>query len=152
MIVRSIFAAVATSALLTACQATLQPAPTPSVKVAQPAEDVPANCAQFAGSWTGTWGGVLDGKIAIHTVHPSCEVEAVYSWGDHPQGRFPAGSVPRSGMIDGNTLTLEPMGNGAIAKYTMRANGQLEGNYDLNGDVTTGYFDRAGTESNEATK
>ena len=133
-------------AFLTACaepSATNAPAAAtipPETVVTAPAADVPANYAAFSGTWGGTWGTSLDGKLAVMEVAANGSVEAIYAWGDSP-GDFEAGHRRRDGVIEGDTLTLETFGNGAVASYVL-ANGVLEGKYDRGGNVTRGTFRR----------
>lgn len=112
----------------------------PNVAIVAPAEDVPQDYAAFSGLWTGTWGARLDGKLAVQTVDADGAVKGVYAWGDHPKGRFSAGSTPVQGKIAGKVMTLNTFTNGAKVSYTMRGDGALEGAYDLNGEVSKGIF------------
>jgi len=132
--------AVCTLVALAACGPPKPATISSSVEIVVPADSVSAEYAAFSGLWVGTWGAALDGKIAIQTIEPDGKITGVYAWGDHPRGRFTAGSSTARVQITGNTLTLKTFGNGAVVKYTLRPDGALDGSYDLNGDVSRGIF------------
>ena len=130
--------------LVTACAPqALQPAEIgANVAVTAPAAEVSADHAAFSGIWAGTWGARLDGKLAVQTIDADGTITGVYAWGDHPKGKFKAGSIPVDGMIDGGVLRLKPFENGANVTYTMQSDGTLEGAYDLGGAVSKGIFSK----------
>lgn len=137
------------SGIVLADRATLnasEPAPAPlaaSTAVAPPGAEVSEGAAAFSGFWAGTWGGVLDGKLVVQTIDQGGKISGVYSWGDHPSGRFAAGSTPVTGQITGGVLTLARFGNGAVARFTMRGDGALDGTYNLNGNISRGIFTKS---------
>lgn len=108
--------------------------------IASPNDEVPSQLAAFSGIWAGAWDGTLDGKLAVQSVTPDGSAEGIYSWGDHPSGRFSAGSTEFTGEIQNGVLKLDPLGNGAEVTYEMRSDGSLFGTYILNGSKSTGRF------------
>ncbi|MCW5750167.1 MAG: hypothetical protein KIT81_03390 [Alphaproteobacteria bacterium] len=130
-----LFAAV----LLAGC--VLRPAPVVDASaISRPAANVPARQAAFSGIWFGTWLPALDSNIAIETVAADGRITGTYAWGDHPEGRFVRGSAPVTGRIEGNRLTLAPFENGAVVSYVMRADGALDGEFNINGNISRGEF------------
>ena len=107
-----------------------------NTQVITPTESVPAEFSAFSGVWVGSWGGCIDHKLAVQTVDEDGKVNAVYAVGDHCRGNFEAGSFQQTGQINGNVLTLDPFRNGAVATYTLREDGGLEGAYDRDGNVS----------------
>lgn len=134
--------------LLAGCEPTstesLEPATIPpSTEIKEPAATVPAEYAAFSGLWSGKWGGVLDSKLAVHTVQPDGRVAAIYAWGDHPDGRFQAGSVATIGQIDGGVLKLEPFGDDVEAIFRLTEDGTLDATFDLRGEISRAEFTKS---------
>ena len=55
----------------------------PTVTIAPPAADLPAEVAALSGIWAGTWGGGLPTRLAVEELTRDSAV-VVYAWGDHP--------------------------------------------------------------------
>lgn len=128
--------------VLIACQTT-PPRPatiSSSTEIVPPTSSVPSEYAAFSGIWAGAWDGMLDSKLAVQRVEEDGEVSTVYAWGDHPQGRFSAGTDSRKGQIENNVLVLDRFGNGAVAKFEMREDGTLDATYNLDGNISEGIF------------
>lgn len=128
--------------VLIACQMT---PPTPatissSTEIVPPTSSVPSEYAAFSGIWAGAWDGALDSKLAVQRVEKDGEVSTVYAWGDHPQGRFSAGTASRKGQIENSVLVLDRFDNGAVAKFEMRDDGTLDATYNLDGNISEGTF------------
>ena len=132
-------------AITAACEpAAIRPAEiAASTKIVAPAESVPAEYAAFSGLWTGSWGGCLDGKLAVQTIDAGGKATVVYAWGDHCKGRFKRGTTSVNGQINNGVLSLERFRNNAKVTYTLRDDGALGGAYDLNGDVSRGIFTKS---------
>lgn len=122
--------------------AELRPATIPaSAVIEQPAQNVPAEYAAFSGIWVGTWGGVLDGKLAVQTITADGDASGIYAWGDR-QGSFRAGTHDFAGNINDGVLRLDTFRNGAIVTYLFRDDGALDGTYSRSGTVSKGVFVR----------
>jgi hypothetical protein len=131
---------------LSACETTsvaelgLDPASLPAdVRIVEPAADVPAEFAAFAGVWDGRWGYELDSALAVQRVTAEGDVTAIYSWGDSA-GNFDAGRVRRDGYIRDGTLHLNRFGNGARARFELQDDGTLRGTYIRGARVSKGTF------------
>lgn len=131
--------------LLTACDAmgptSFDEATLPAdLRIAPPAADVPAAYAAFSGVWVGTWDDGMASKLAVQRVDAEGEVFTVYAWGDAPWGTA-GGRTTAIGRIEGSTLRLEPLGNGARAAFERRDDGTLDGRFvRADGRVHTGVF------------
>lgn len=116
------------------------PLPTP-LTLNAPASDVPANVAAFSGLYEGDWGGWLNGKLAVVSVEADGRVTAIYGIGENP-GEWRAAYSEHKGSVVGDVLTLDRFGNGAVASYTMREDGDLDGRYVRDGNTSIGVFKR----------
>ena len=131
--------------VLAGCQTTARPnsasAPMPDpASIMAPGQDVPSGYAAFSGIWTGSWGGELDGKLAVQEIRPDGSVSTYYTWGDDRGGAFLAGAVNVDGQIEGDTLVLKTFGNGANVSYEMTADGKLRGEYRRGDSLSKGVF------------
>jgi hypothetical protein len=68
----------------------------PVVTITPPTADLPFDVAALSGIWEGAWDGWLPTRLAVEAFERDSRVIAVvYTWGDHPSGRSPGGSIRR---------------------------------------------------------
>lgn len=104
--------------------------------VTAPGPNVPTEYAAFSGVWDGIWADCLPGKLIVTDVSATGAVKGIYSFGDCTKWRVKQGSTPVTGKIEGKTLTLAKLPNGAVVSYRLEADDGLVGSYEV-GDVTT---------------
>ncbi|MGI9410939.1 MAG: dienelactone hydrolase family protein [Hyphomicrobiaceae bacterium] len=86
-----------------------------------------ANTAsKFAGTWVGTWDGVVKTVLVVEAVSDTQEAKVIYAVGDNP-GRFKRVWSRTSGKIDGNALTIEL--KNANVRFELSGTGRLRGIY-----------------------
>ena len=95
----------------------------------QEAAAPPADPAQWMGTWSGAWmdGGNCPSTITVKEVTGSTAV-AHYTWGSGCGGSNPGERTDRNAKIIGDTLQVN-LGNGFGARYTMRDDGSLDGDW-----------------------
>jgi hypothetical protein len=126
--------------LLTSCQtSTPQPAVIdPAVVLTPPGSDVAPEIAAFSGTWVGTWGEKLDGKLAVQTLAADGTMTGVYAVGESP-GFFSAQSYDVTGKIVGGVLSIK-LNSGIYVTYQLQPDGSMTGEYRRYGQLTRGRF------------
>jgi hypothetical protein len=113
--------------------------PPPTGEVTPPAKNVPAALAAFSGTWRGKWEPGPEAVLAVQTVARDGAVTGTYSAGEAP-GTSGATSALFTGKVEGGTLALDALANGATANFAMQADGTLAGTYALGGQSSAGVF------------
>lgn len=139
---------VALAALLfmSAC-ATTSTVPVPAnAAIETPDSALPANVKGFSGKWTGTWihsQTRMDHVLIVQSVTAS-SAKVIYAWGE-PSNNYiniQPGSRTMNGTIKDGVLSLTHP-SGATAKYTLKADGTLDGVYTSQGFNSTATLKRS---------
>ena len=67
-----------------------RPAVSPDTRIAQPDHDVPAEMAALSGVWEGLGPEDLPIRLIVESIRGHV-ASVVYTWGDHPEGKFHRG-------------------------------------------------------------
>jgi hypothetical protein len=60
------------------------------ISIITPNEDLSPRLTAFSGRWAGHWGGALPSNLIVESINSEVAV-VVYTWGDHPSGKFSRG-------------------------------------------------------------
>ena len=83
--------------------------------------------ADFSGVWIGKWDGILKHIMIVNEVRDDGTVQVVYSFGDHPAGRFKADLQHLEGRLSGNSITVN--NNGRDITYELSRTGRLRATF-----------------------
>lgn len=98
--------------------------------VTPPGAAVPKNIAAFSGTWTGNWGGKLNGVLVVQDVQPDGTANVIYAWGNAPVWNTRAGYLRIPGSVEKGVLHVSTRGGDVT--YAVQSDGELAGSY-LNG-------------------
>lgn len=110
----------------------------PDVLIVAPDPGVPADMANFSGTWSGgKWDDMLDTALVVERIQPSGVARVIYAWGDYAPWGTVRGWARYSAIIDNGTLrfAIPRQGNPSetfdTVTYRMDGDGTLEGIYSI---------------------